>query len=402
MHPLQTLWRRNDWLASAELFSIGWALANQRDATLKEWFRDAARKVKSSSNAGLYFELFAAAMLNNDHQRACLAPPSAPGYDILMTLPSQAVVRISCKVLEPSQHESQFVEAARNAANVMKEYVVNRRVSMQFIALANSHDQLSINSLEEYLSHYLNGPLTPKSLSIPGWTVIATPLASDVSGTRISRLKESYNIVIATPYHSSEQKRFEDLFRRAAHNLRRHYPSVSEQATNMIMIKLPDSVSIRTAAEWLKSKFAADYSTITAVMFYRCSLRKDEQGVTFIGQELFLMNNPHAKVPWDKISSGIDQMHLMAPIGNLLTGDPVVKIIVGDVTLASGSLYMYHEGVMHYEIDFPFAPQTSISLKMQPSPNVHSVLVLRDVNTGEVGFIQRDRNYLAWPKLALL
>ena len=400
-HPLQRLWRRRDWLSSAELFTIGWALTNQQPMCESDWFIKAAREIKKAPTSGDLFELIAAAMLNNETHEAHLSTYGHPGSDVRVLLPSGTVVNVSCKSLNPSDQELAF----RKGANELVQTVVSKaesiQASPQILAVTDTFG-IPGTLLREQVTRNICHPLMDTVFTAGTWTVHVGLLPPSEPNLVVSTyVTPSYHIIVASPLNSGEQRRFENLFRKATNNLKKHHPSVSRMSINMIMIKLPESVSFGTAAYWLDGQFTSAYSSITAVLLYRTSLRRDNEGV-FVSHEVFLRHNPHAKVSWDTISGGLDSLRLVVPVGKHSTGDPVTSVLLGNTTIAEGPMYLYRRGLIHYEIELPPSKGTTLSFPWQPHPTVEVRLVFRDPLTGAMDKVGRDPRYLLAPALEML
>lgn len=173
-------------------------------------------------------------------------------------------------------------------------------------------------------------------------------------------------------------------------------------------MKLPESVSIGTATQWLRSKFNGNYSAITGVLLYRVTIRSGMDGIQqtfFLNHELQFIENPNAIVRWHSVTNGIDtpkSLGLAVPIGAQHPGDPRLAVIHGGVPITIGSLYVYHRGIVNYELDFPVNPTVEFSQSLQPSLGVEVQISFRDKNTGETGVVQRDPRFTIPRKLKVL
>jgi len=172
------------------------------------------------------------------------------------------------------------------------------------------------------------------------WAYYALP--PDRQGMSFYPYKTSAIFICVAPYSGNEQRRFEDNFRRAANNLKKH--SQTQEENNLILFGLPPSVSISQATEWLVRKFSSEYKSVGAVLLTRkVPVVSLDRRSTYVSIECALVSNPESS---RKLEYGLE---LQLPIGVLETEEPKTAFVVDDkVRFETGSCYHFQKGQIFY------------------------------------------------------
>ncbi|HEX4196311.1 MAG TPA: hypothetical protein VHZ26_02625 [Caulobacteraceae bacterium] len=98
-HPLQTLWKRVDVLATNELLNFGDAVERLRGESA-DWLRGQVDKVKTGDageSAGALFEILGLNLFSRDACQVIPAPRAKPGFDGTLVLPDESRILVSIK-----------------------------------------------------------------------------------------------------------------------------------------------------------------------------------------------------------------------------------------------------------------------------------------------------------------
>jgi hypothetical protein len=124
-HPLRALWRRQDTLASNELFAIGLAI-DSLNGIDPSWTRDQVKSLRSAEKnnyMGASAELLSAFMLNSPRHSIVPAKSNQAGFDATMNLSNAKSVRVSIKSYGMSKHEEYFNRRAQETEELVKKYL---------------------------------------------------------------------------------------------------------------------------------------------------------------------------------------------------------------------------------------------------------------------------------------
>jgi hypothetical protein len=113
-HPLQSLWRRQDALATNELLNFGDAVERlQQEAPA--WLKGQVHNIKTGDagqSVGAIFEILALNLFSRQYCRVIPAPDSMPGFDGTLLLNDGSRVLVSIKNHGLSSREQEFLAQA--------------------------------------------------------------------------------------------------------------------------------------------------------------------------------------------------------------------------------------------------------------------------------------------------
>ena len=270
------------------------------------------------------YELISAAMFSYEHE-VSLCEPTFPGYDFTISEAGKTI-RVSCKKLLASDGEKLFYGHARDLYEHIRATACRLRASsLQVVMwLRDQNRQPPIQHLKDVISEtlqiYLEGGdannLQPDKLG--GWVVQISNVCNCPEGFILDAGQVSTRFLCLAPFLQDEQRRFENLFRRASTNLKRHGQPINADNINVIMIGLPPSVSIARAKKWLSDKLSRENTSITAVMLNRfIPITTDGASGTSVQYEYALILNQNARVTWQEFTSGGISLGAKLPIGNI-------------------------------------------------------------------------------------
>jgi len=354
------LLNREDPLASIELYTIADAAYKLRNESNSEWFLDFGKAITRLSDdeiSSKAFELISASMFA-DYQTVILSDVSQAGYDFVIQ--NEGVdIRVSCKKLMRSDEHKRFLDecdALFSAIGSSQDMLSGNAVQMNLVseklyASAKSDVNFAKSKLTDIVQAYGANGRKHIVYSLRNSNIAVLPLLPWNDGWSYTESKLSYVLRVGYKHPSSEQKRFEDLFRRAAKNLKKHSSASDKNIVNVIMIGVPEYVSLATAEKWASAKFNKDYSSIALALLYRCvpCRSNDDISSTVISNEFKYVFNPNY------ISLTEDMLRKMAlkstvTFGTISDHDSVIVLVDRNgVTTSYPDYFVYQRGLVNLE-----------------------------------------------------
>lgn len=276
-HPLQALWKRNDELATSELFTLAYAIH-----TLKKidplWTKKQLEMVKSNDKnnyQGAIFEFIGLNMINNPLEHPVKpAKFNQAGYDGILTRSDNTEVRVSIKNYGSSTFERSFERKAKSIEAKMLGLLKKYKYPPVQILLDfpdKYPDERDWKMLEERLDEIFKSQRTAKE----PFTALVEPvdLKKELSreNTRkifiiiISPFKfskeqfhekfHSYTLMILANYHHNEHQNLFSKMNGACANLLKHSATEDERTVNSLLLHLPATVSLDKCVKWLDDYF---------------------------------------------------------------------------------------------------------------------------------------------------
>lgn len=354
-HQLRTVMWRKDWIASTELLALGRALhhlqRSTKPATLARWIRDVQR-LKKHQLSGSLWEAYTAGILAGDEQEVALTPANKPGVDLVVTSGCGHTWHVSCKHLGRSDAERSFhthavrtyrsIQASmppgppikvaihrRRPARRIDSDTVARKITAAACSLALCHEQRSIRAARHDV-HVAR---------------FAAPLGSEFAeGYRPRSMMVTY----AVPMSPTEQGRIERRVRQACTNLGKHAPAPSATSSNIVVIRVPEAVSLLTAQAWIK-KFLDDNPNpaVTSVLIVRPSIQWTAHGPFdyryFLAYETLAYRNPH------RVGEEVAPPLLLTPVmGRGMSEENMVTITSALGSYSTEDHYLFADGQVLY------------------------------------------------------
>lgn len=383
LNKMQALWSRKDYLATIELYTLGNAIRGIKARGEVEWLNDFCKQVKSpneSNLAGAVFEAISFSMFSDNHI-VDLPSPGTPGYD-LTVLFGERRVNVSCKKLQNSDKykkaRTEFEFLKKKFSDILKD---NNVTGQQLVFFSEKNVPFPArNKIIKHVRDLIKGRNVESKLK--GFDVFLKQISSDVDGFSLSNIELSYLVNLIVKHESSEQKRYEDLFRKASRNMAKHSLPESGKQMNAIMIDLPESVSVESAKEWTENRFVNDGSKISFVMLMRILPAISEDGsVTKTVIQLGVVVNPNSD---GKLFDLIDfksgeQFKLTIPFGSVSYDSPKNLLVTDSGNFNTDGSYAFQSG----EITYQQVNKDLVEFNLLPRPNVsYNVLFKRDENGG--------------------
>lgn len=387
--PLKILWNRRDFLASTELYIVASALQNfLRDPANEKWMSNYKTFLKSAKATEVFsqsYELISASFFNTHGQGVKLCEPTMPGYDYTINT-HHKLLRVSCKKLQRSDIETKFRTLASQTFKSLLNYLESIRVTGvgivvfkedgdAFPSFANL-DRAVKASMKEFLR--LREPVTTR---ISGLIVSVKPMSVDIPGWILGERNISLQFNCLFPIPKEEQKRFENLFRQAATNLKNKAQPLSPGEANVVMIGLPASISIPTAESWLKGQFTSTYSSISAVVLTRyLPVQSVNQSESMTGFEYKVISNPNSSQMWPDPEK--DKLVGSIPLGMPLEDEPRQLLMSNLGGIDVTNFYAFQRGQIYHEhvsgpLEYTFKamPGVRIFSTLRPIPGQESIML---------------------------
>ncbi|MES1174950.1 MAG: hypothetical protein ABUL62_11550 [Myxococcales bacterium] len=299
-NPLVQLWDRLDWAASCELLTFGRALAGIRGASSKFWLEDHARRMRGhdlSGARGSAFEILLASMFATEQQQVHLPPPSEPGYDLTVAVPSGKRLRVSCKALAPSQYDSLLRSSARQAFASLRESLLPG--SALHLAMQSSEGKATLPAASQ-LVNFARGYQTlncrgVSTMSAGAWNVTAFPLRR-LHNAQFSTERVSLGVSVFVHSHDDRQKRFCDKIDEACANLSEHFPSASSDEGAIVAMRVPEEISMAMAVAYTRESGLDRHPSICGVFLFRTQVCANGVDIA-LGHEFKIVTNPGAQFP---------------------------------------------------------------------------------------------------------
>jgi hypothetical protein len=385
-HQLQQLWRRRDWAAAVELLSLATAVKSMKPKMTEKVEANFLRELKESTGnlEGFVFELLAGSMLDHPEHPVALGGVGQRGYDLLLTLKNRKSIRVSCTALLPSIHEREFGEFARSLYATFRQALIPGSPAV-LLAILTGHDdpnrygeqtsEVVVNSYRDWAT----GKARPEyGFGYSGWAFQFKPLVPLIElPLHESALSHTFIAVGAHP--REEQRRFSARVQEKMDNLGKHFPSSDSDVGNVILVKVPNSISITEAVEYLGKMWSPANAHVSAVWVYRAQLVTDAAGQEgTVGHYVHEVHNPHASVPLASLLPPGGQIAFTTEIGRAEPSEPKFGLLVGDDNLSFPKHYDLTRGEHFYLVDARGSEPVTAPLPLIPNIIVHTALKLND------------------------
>ena len=374
-HPLQLLWQRRDWLATAELLILGKAILHAEAAGSKRALQAAAMDLKGrdfGNRNGSAFELLACLMFDSPRHRTVLAKDSEPGWDFGVQLPNECFLKVSCKALIPSAIHRDFIRLADEVRQDFERGLVRGDNLNAMVLLMKPQGSQSLRReivtrcLREAIEAKKRDPTT-LGAGFEGWFAGVNPLVplADVTFWDDS---PSYSFLAGSYYLADERRRLESKVEEAVYNLTKHSRAEPGKVTNAIVVKVPYAISLSAARNFVNSTLSdSRYQDIASIFVYRVGVASSpDMKTSFITHELEAVENPNARVPIRSLLPQDFQLSFSVPIGMVASAPTKTEMRAGDKIVDLSECYTYIRGHHYYVAKFDPAKGATFSLNRIP------------------------------------
>ncbi len=352
-HPVRSLWRRRDRVATTELLTIGHAISRIK-ANASAWMQAAAKTVRGADTNNAYgaiFELFAASMFDHPKHPVTLGRKSEPGFDFAVRVPG-GVLRVSCKALQPSDVERRFVATATEIHDQLVPHIRSHTTTVMFLEEKDPYAQdPSMVAYHASLVHgSVNDSALPLSVFKVGWEIGITAIRPP-RGARFWRGKPSYTFIAVSEFLTDEQRRFDAKVREAADGFRKAVAPDGIAVANVALIKVPASISMKQAEVYVNQLFTdPSMAHLGSVMVSRTRFGKvlgDDD--LHLLRELRQFINPLASAPAFAMTPSF-QFEYTELLGTMAGTEVQNAMFVGSRMIPAPTSYMYSRGRRYYEV----------------------------------------------------
>lgn len=290
-HPLQILWKRNDILATNELYTLACSIEDLNNID-SSWTKNQLLIAKSrdkNNRKGSIFEIIGLHMMNNPDHPVKPAQLNQAGYDGILRRNDGVEVRVSIKNYGKSSFQQSFDKKAKT-------------VETKIIKLLRKYNYLPTQVVIDFPSQFptekdwkmlddkIDGIFKLKRNDTDPFSAVVELLDNKKEFTAdnsriifylfiapITFKKEllhekyqSYTVLISAAYHHNEYKNLFSKMDEACSNLLKHSAVESENTINSLLLHLPDTVSLNICEKWLNDYFEEfPHKQITFVILYQ-------------------------------------------------------------------------------------------------------------------------------------
>jgi hypothetical protein len=125
-HPLQKLWKREDYLASLELANLGCSISKAKMIN-PEFAMKHINRIKNENpdlrRGSIYEIIFAAAFHIPPKQVVELLHPQAPTYDLIVHFQDNSIINVSVKNFGDSEQSSMFMNESKKIESMLERII---------------------------------------------------------------------------------------------------------------------------------------------------------------------------------------------------------------------------------------------------------------------------------------
>ena len=355
-HPLQILWGRKDFLASIELFYIGYSILKIKHAS-PDQLKQNIKLLKNNDHgtmAGAVWEVILAAALHNPpNQISRLLGPRKPTYDVDVETISGVKTRVSVKNFGQSKRDRSFAVNFEKIERVIEDTVINHSQIIIFRMHNYPSPQewaslirnlVKLIKSQKYYLHYL----------ADGWDISILPLTDDqikklvgLESASIYRRSISYTLFIAVPFYKNEDKNIESNLMDACSDLINNGSIESDILKNSLFIHLPEYISIDNYKDYCQDFYLTNPDApISYITLLQPAYTTDP-----IKDESFLAIN-HAVIERPNKLEPINKLNVEFPLGTIVSEIKILfnmnfEIPDHHYTMQSGHIYVDYGDMTH-------------------------------------------------------
>jgi hypothetical protein len=345
-HPLQKLWARGDALATNQLVLVGDAIF-LLTATNGKWVADQVRDIKQGNDnarRGAMFELLALSMLKAP--TVVPTPRNHPGYDAVLVMADNASLLVSLKSYGKSVHEQSFEAECETTERVFTQALTTLKVSgLSLRVVAKIYPRANHwQALRQAIPSILAQPNHVREALHPigdTWAIAIGGVPTEVLPLSDKHL--SYQVVFLAPFHQNESKNLTDKLDAAAANARKHAGATSEKDARAVLVRLPETISLKVCSEWAQH-YVAEHPNgpLDLVLLYQPTVADTADGRTVI-DHAFVSCQTSTYATWMRPGRNFGIEVLVGQISNGTSRRLVVDGTVPDAPEID-EMYLYQRG----------------------------------------------------------
>lgn len=312
-HPIQSLWRRKDILASTELANLGLSIRKIKDSS-PDQLRQNIKLLKNKdlgTMAGAVWEIILAAALHHPpNQNSKLLGPRRPIYDIEVNTITGLSHFISVKNFGQSVKDREFISQFESLEKIIKGNIdMNVPIQVMIIRRAGYPSLSDWAELMRKLPYLVKDP---NNLHCPvcGWDVktrhITEDLIKDYTGSSKAKIytkEKSYTLFVTSPFYKNEDQNMRDKLEEACLSLTKKGAIETDKSRNWLFIHLPEYVPYDNYVDWC-NRFFNDNPTAPIsdiVLFQPIYATDPKKDVSFLAIRQKVITRPTGLALTDKL-----------------------------------------------------------------------------------------------------
>lgn len=352
-HPIQILWKRKDFIATNELYTLGYSIQNLRKVN-NTWVDNQITLIlgnDKNNRRGAFFELIGLSFFMNPNNKVIPAKAYQCGYDGILELQNRARIYVSMKNYGISIKHGEFLTKAKNIECIAVRTIKEKRVRDISIIIdcPNRYPiDLDWDLLESKLPGIINSFENKPCIMIVQntWYIVLHNLKE--IGKEFHERYNSYTCIITSPYHKNEELNLYSKLDEACYGLSKHSIIEDDSSINIIFVHLPISGSVNNCMKWASEYFLNNSDKpISGIFFYKPEVVQDETGKTTFIHHCFNMQMNDKYNKWC-LTNKINNINLCIPVGKVSSSPSL-----GQMVFSNGSIididnrYIFQSG-NHY------------------------------------------------------
>jgi len=374
-HPLQSLWNRQDALATNELLNFGDAVERLHQES-PSWLKGQVRAIKTGDagqSAGAIFEILALNLFSRDCCQVIPAPEAMPGFDGTLVLPDDSRVLVSIKNHGLSSREQDFLSEAKDFDGEFRTQLAAQGLrDLEVNVLATKHlDAASFLALKADIAVCLSELKAGKTggvLERP-YTIFLKGMAPQYG--RLSAFGLSSSCRIMSPIARNEQANFEEAIRKGCENLYKHTNAESGDVCRMIVLRLSNTASIaqcRKWAMWYFSEYPDD--PVDIILLYQAAVTTDAAANTSsIVHYIPAIPGPRFPTWQRREDGGTRRLPNMSLLVGVIANEQPTLLLTRDGTTGVdlSDYYLYQRADVFQKVEFGGSASADLS---NPAPGI--------------------------------
>lgn len=327
-NTISVVWRRKDWLATNELYSLGSHLIHIENVD-KGWLKMQVKNVKGkdeNNSKGALFEIEALGYLLSSN-KIIPAKSNQAGYDAILSHNEVVDFHISLKRFGLSAYHNRFKRDVQNfEAHLLGhlKYLKINKVQLFIDFPKKVPEKENWEKLREYIPDILKKFKNEGTRMYVFEDNSCVIILASLTEQEFSQSQISYSLTVSSVYHTNEEKNLISKIENACANIIKYSPETKE-IRNVLFIHIPESASIKNCFDWT-IKYLNDNTDIqvSSVIFYQPTLTQDiSKGKQFIHHCFKIYHNDF----FDSLTGNVFQFDI--PVG-IVTNEPSVNKIIAD------------------------------------------------------------------------
>ena len=350
-HPLCLLWKRKDFLATNELFNLGYSLKRLKGIN-EPWLVKTGRLAKSDkpiNSNGAFFEIFGIASLMSDDYKLVIPPVNQKGYDATLEFGDIKSAKISIKNFGVSvYHNVLMYRASRIEEQIVKFLNDNNLTLYQVIIVTEDINLVAAdwNLLEEEVVNILSHCIESKKISTPNklgkWKILIEELGYPPD--KVFKGKSSYSILIIAPYYDNEEKNVISKIEDACNDFKKTNIREDESNINILFAHISQNINLVNLEDWSRNFLENNpEKPISAIILYQPTVVNTPNNYI---SHCFRYVVTEKYLKWSNLG-GKTQLHFSVGVGQTFTEPTTVAFIIKDEAFKFENHYIYQSG-NHY------------------------------------------------------